>query len=696
MWKRISIVAATLAVAFSSGAQNIRDAGQANRVATEHTASGVVVLALGTLGSNASFDPEQGGDSQDTDTDSKPLADPLVRTQLEIATIAAKDGQVLLLVSDSRSKTRLVERCNMVQDLCGFIKQGFVRIEVVQHGGPWIRDYGPVFGRTSEGKAVILDARYHDVRAEAQKRAKIEEVQLRRMQLAQQLYVERRVDEMKQQLLDMTGDDNEEESGGQRDNSENDGKSDAGRDPAESVNESAPGDASAQAADELGPDTPASASAEVTEDGAAPAEQEVPPISGKPGRGDERNATARSMLGRLLGLDGATGAVSRVLSSTERQLELFDRLADVYEHVDVNRTDDDEAPYPIALALMKEPDFLVVRPKLDLDGGNLLRSDDGICFTTRVLLSRNPGQESDVTDRLKSAYGCSDVVYLRALPGPVIEHVDMFLLPGVGNKVFLASYDPANPLLAAQWGSMRPVERRMAEEAAVVMMQNQRDLTAKKFDVIPIPSPLPRVEEGEVYYPTVLNGLIQRGRQGTLHVILPRYDNYQDEIQKNARSLIENKFGVAVTIDTVEATVAATRQGAVHCLTIIAPWDMTLFQDANLSQLQTQVLIASDEALRKYKGSASEARLEGRWQFDDGDADDDRHVVFADHRMEMTKPETEPLSFGYDILSRDGAKWNLQLDNDDEQVEITLEWIDEKHVKLIFDEDTVLNLQRPD
>jgi len=677
MLQRSLVLLAMYLVSMScSIAQTVKDASDAagpNTVKKESAEKGVVILALGSLGSRRTLDLE--ADESEDRSNALPLGDPMVRIQLNIATIAAKDGQVLLLVADARSKTRLLENCAVEEGLCELLDQGFVRVDVVPHEGPWIRDYGPVFGRTSTGAPVVLDANYHDIRAESNQHAQLTEIQYRRLALAKRLFVERTVDGLKLRLTGSAGPDDE------RDETADDGALEHGTRAAEPRE--------LEAAQEP-------AGVESTE-----AQRQVPSRSGRsevrrPESDDQADLDEEDDAREPLPVR-PTGAVhsKRAFSATERELELYDRLADVYRHLDVNRTIDDESPYDIALAVMRKPESLVVvRPGLDLDGGNLLQSDDGRCFTTRTLLSRNRHRELDVTRRLESVYGCHGVVYLEALPGPVIEHVDMFLLPATGKKLFLASYDPADPLIAAHWGEMRPVERRTAEEAAVAMKENEQQLRALGYDVIPVPSPLPRVVEGEVYYPTVLNGLVQMDRTGKPHVILPRYDRYQEDIQGNAWKVIREQFGTQLALDTVESTVAASRQGAVHCLTIIAPLQMTIYADAELNSLRQQVALASRRAMQQSSASMSESQLLGSWLPTGSDEDPDLRITFANHRMQIEAGTAAPLSFGYQIASRDRSTWKLQLDDDQAKFDVALEWSDKNHIRLILDKDTTIALQR--
>lgn len=666
-----------LAVLLTYGLNVFAQTSDATIVRTEHAQRGVVILALGSVGGHSLFEAheeEELGDKRD-DT---PFHDPLIETQMEIATTAANHSQVVILVSDSRSKTEVIERCNRFETLCKYIDNGLIRIEVVSHEGPWIRDYGPMFGFTDAGKGVVFDARYYDIRAEAKKRAELGAVHHRRVQLAGQLWQERRREELLETLIKEFQAKSLE--GALEETEESplfDGEETPASEPDDSEMTESDAEPEIETETHTQPEVPAS----------TPTVARRAPVR----RSTEAELTAAVAHAVLGGNESSRVRIEK--SATERELEFYDHLADAYERADTGRTTDDEAPYSVALSIMKSTDFDVVRPEINLDGGNLLRDDEGYCFTTRALLARNRGKEAEVTRFLTGTYRCKDVRYLEALPGPVIEHVDMFLLPGAGKRVFLASYDPADPLIAKHWGEMRPVARRLAEEAAVAMKRNARELARLGYTVIHVPSPLPRLHEGDVYYPTVLNALVQRSDStGNPNLIVPKYEGYQDDIQQHARALIEREYGTQVTVAAVESTVAATRQGAVHCLTVVAPAELTLFSDDIRRADEDRVKIASTAALAAH--ASDYAQIEGVWRIADSIPGDKRRVVFRNQRLEMMSGEETELSFGYKVASREGQKWQLRLDDDEETWDVSVDWLDPKHVRMTFDEDMVLTLQR--
>jgi agmatine/peptidylarginine deiminase len=274
-------------------------------------------------------------------------------------------------------------------------------------------------------------------------------------------------------------------------------------------------------------------------------------------------------------------------SSTDRELALLQHLSEALGNPYYNqRTIDDEAPFFIAEATMRAPAFAVTRPAIDLDGGNIMRLPDGRCATTGELIGRNIGESADLEALLRDSYGCKSTVFLRALPGhDVIEHVDMFLLPA-RQKVLLASYDPTDPSVPTLSDYFSKVDeglRTLILEAAVIMKENYRRLRAAGYEVELVRSPLPRFDEDDLYYPTVLNALVRVGQSGRTQVIAPSYHDYQVDIQEQAFKKMREAFG-DVDFDTVESTVAAKRQGAVHCLTLGMPYQDSSFADTGQSR----------------------------------------------------------------------------------------------------------------
>ena len=202
---------------------------------------------------------------------------------------------------------------------------------------------------------------------------------------------------------------------------------------------------------------------------------------------------------------------------------------------------------------------------------------DGRCVTTGTLVERNEAQSSPVRATLQRDYGCTDTVFLRPLPGGVIEHVDMFMLRA-GSTVLLATYDPSRPDIREQLRDASEAMRALVIEATAAMDENYRRLKALNYEVVRVPSPLPKIVDNDVYYPTILNGLVWVSAQNQANLILPKYDGYQNDIQEAGVKIIKNAYSWA-HVSQVEATASAKLQGAIHCLTLVAPYAQSWFKD---------------------------------------------------------------------------------------------------------------------
>ena len=284
----------------------------------------------------------------------------------------------------------------------------------------------------------------------------------------------------------------------------------------------------------------------------------------------------------------ADGPIGEMTEESEEQLvrELDSKISFLRDYSQflressIQRVGDETSAYDFADAVLQDPHFKYVTSKAAVDGGNLLKLADGRCLTIRVLLSRNKDAQIDVYRELRNVGGCTDVIFLDPLPGPVIEHVDMFALPAGGKRILLASYDLADRSATDYWGKLSDPEKYLALNAALAMDRNAARLTQLGYEVIKVQSPFPRIPNNdEPYYPTVLNALVRYGKDGSRQLLLPAYAKYEEDIQVRARDVIRAAFGPGTEIDTVESTATAQAQGAIHCLTLTVPLSLSIFND---------------------------------------------------------------------------------------------------------------------
>jgi agmatine/peptidylarginine deiminase len=418
---------------------------------------------------------------------------------------------------------------------------------------------------------------------------------------------------------------------------------------------------------------------------------------------------------------GATpDAHKTAVSTIDAKLFVLREYAQLLNDTSPQRTNDEDSAFDIADAVLSSPQFAYRNSNLALDGGNLFKLDDGRCLTTRVLLSRNKDQNIDVSAELEKTGGCTAVTFLEPLPGPVIEHVDMFALPVGGKRILLASYDLAKPFAAEYWSKLSEPERDLAVDAQLAMEKNADLLNRLGYEVIPVASPFPRIPaDGHIYYPSVLNALVRSSADGSREVLLPAYQGYETDIQESALRQITAAFGPKTEIATIEATAAAKAQGAIHCLTLTVPRSLSIFGDP----ADTARRIAYRERKEQLDQSATASLasqipsdgLRGSWAILDQDAPADvsqlqlypRKIFFGDREFE--KGIFDQLeSYGtYLVHRRDPTSWSLQLqlaaqdlapaEGRGEPQNMTVQWITRDEIKLTFDPDgDSLLLQRID
>ena len=105
------------------------------------------------------------------------------------------------------------------------------------------------------------------------------------------------------------------------------------------------------------------------------------------------------------------------------------------------RAEDDEVP----LRLAERWKAARVPLSLALEGGNLVASPGGRCFTTRRLLDRN-GEltEEEVFSRLRETAGCARTVLLPTLPRDPTGHADMLVSFVGGTALVAEAFPPAS------------------------------------------------------------------------------------------------------------------------------------------------------------------------------------------------------------------------------------------------------------
>ena len=398
-----------------------------------------------------------------------------------------------------------------------------------------------------------------------------------------------------------------------------------------------------------------------------------------------------------------------VLSSIDAKIYLLKEYSQLLSETSPQRFNDESSAFDIADSVLAAPDFNYKSSKVALDGGNLFKLDDGRCLTTRVLLSRNKEQDIDLDQELEKIGGCKTVTYLDPLPGPVIEHIDEFALPAGGKRILLASYDLSKPFATEYWSKLSDAERDLALNAELAMESNADRLRHLGYEVVPVPSPFPRIPaNGHTYYPTVLNALVRESTDGFKQVLVPSYKDYETDIQSSAVKQIEAAFGPKTEIVTIEATEAAKSQGAIHCLTLTAPLRLSIFGDSADAARRTEYQAQKDKLDRSVAAEVASqipaTGLQGSWAIlEEGEQSDETPIELYPQKIFFGENEFQKGVFDhlesrgtYKIDARNSASWSLHFQFSDQDVTSgVVQWLSKDEVKLVLgDSDNIVVLRR--
>ncbi|MGB2620748.1 MAG: agmatine deiminase family protein [Candidatus Acidiferrum sp.] len=388
-------------------------------------------------------------------------------------------------------------------------------------------------------------------------------------------------------------------------------------------------------------------------------------------------------------------------STIDAKLYVLREYTDLLKETSPQRTNDQNSAYDIADAVLATPDFDYTSSPVALDGGNLFKLDDGRCLTTRVLLSRNKDQNFNLDQELEKSGGCKEVTYLEPLPGDVIEHIDMFALPVGGKRILLASYDLSNPFASEYWSKLSDAERDLAMNAGLAMEADAEQLTRLGYEVVNVPSPFPRIPaNGHTYYPSVLNALVRTSTDGFKEILVPSYKDYETDVQAAALKEIGRAFGPKTEIVNIEATAAAKAQGAIHCLTLTAALQLSIFGDSADVARRTAALARKEQLDRNVANEIASqipaTGLQGTWAVlptdgGSGGAPQGPHP----QRIFFSANEFQRGAFGqleskgkYTIDKRELASWSLHFVFPDKNVSPAIvQWLSRDEVKLTLESD---------
>jgi len=396
---------------------------------------------------------------------------------------------------------------------------------------------------------------------------------------------------------------------------------------------------------------------------------------------------------------GATpDAQKAAISTIDNKLYVLREYAEILNSASPQRSNDEKSAYDVADAVLANPDFAYKTSQVALDGGNLFKLEDGRCLTTRVLRSRNNELSVNLDNELETLAGCNAVTYLEPLPGPVIEHVDMFLFPVGENRLLLASYDLSSHFASEYWSQLSEAQRDLVTNASLAMDLNAERLRHLGYYVIRVPSPFPRIPpDGHTYYPSMLNALVRTAASGFRQVLVPSYKDYETDIQAAALKQMEAAFGQNSEFVSLEATGAAKSQGGIHCLTLSAPLQLSIFGDAADTAHRLAVL-SQEQQLDRQSGEAVAHRipssgLQGSWVVLPQDAESDpgplnlypERMFFRGNQVQQGVFDHLESAGTFTIDSKNQALWSARFQFPDQSIApVQVQWINPDEVRLIF------------
>jgi len=245
-------------------------------------------------------------------------------------------------------------------------------------------------------------------------------------------------------------------------------------------------------------------------------------------------------------------------------------------------------------------------------------------------------------------------------------------------------------------------------DAGLAMESNAERLRHLGYEVVPVPSPFPRIPaNGHTYYPTVLNALV-RVADGYRQVLVPSYKDYETDIQSSALNQIAAAFGPKTELITIEATEAAKAQGAIHCLTLTAPLHLSIFSESDDSARRTEYQARKEQLDRNVAAEIASqipaTGLRGSWAILEQDEQSDetpldlypQRIFFGENEFQKGVLRQLESKGTYTIDSRNLTSWSLHFQFPNQQVTpAVVQWLSKDEVKLVLgDRDRVLLLKR--
>lgn len=307
-------------------------------------------------------------------------------------------------------------------------------------------------------------------------------------------------------------------------------------------------------------------------------------------------------------------------------------LSDIIK-AQITRNEDDAAPIYFAQLLMREGEDAVsiIRPPVQLWGGDFYTDGNGNSFTSTNTLLMNGGSRDMLEQIFKQYYGTKTVTYLEPLPGQTIKHIDMFFKVADANTFLLAQYRPSE-------GDLPPYKKFIEREIREVLDRNYA-LLSKRFPqkrIIRVPMPaltlqLPPSTVSEMKLSLFREYLEEDENQSPLQMLLKRLSKSREETEPQEAEANED--------GREEKEIPADQNDAQAVQSDDKPSEELKPDDAPTDDLRQKLLIRAialgsveaaitEAALEKYRKTALEDK-------DDPRAEDELFHKLFRRRMDM-------------------------------------------------------------
>jgi agmatine/peptidylarginine deiminase len=219
------------------------------------------------------------------------------------------------------------------------------------------------------------------------------------------------------------------------------------------------------------------------------------------------------------------------------------------DYVEADRPVDNRLPTELA-ALLNVP---VMKVPLTFEGGNLISNGQGLCVTTKLLVTQNNHRgydEEAVRAVLRQYYGFGQWVILDALLAEPTGHVDMFATFVSPNVIAVGEYD-------------RSVDPANAD----VLDANARKLACVQtrwgpLQVVRVPMPS---NEGNVWR-TFTNVIYANDI-----MLVPHYAHVDEKLFEQAAKTYASLLN-GWNIVGIDASTIIVKRGALRCVSLKIPW----------------------------------------------------------------------------------------------------------------------------